>query len=68
MLTAVEIDQWLQRNLACSVLLGLRLLHLLLRCVQRCHVCVVVLRMVQFHDLAANSGLQCAIVVYNRPV
>jgi hypothetical protein len=61
--SAVEVDEGLQSNLGLDVLLVLGLDHLLGEVVERCHVCVVVVLVVQLHDLSGDAGLQGAIVI-----
>lgn len=64
--TSVEVDQWLNGNLCLNIALLLCLLQLLNLRVVGCHVGVVVLGVVQLHDLARDGWLECAIVVcYN---
>lgn len=50
--TSVEVDQRLNGNLCLDIALVLRLLQLLNLGVVGCHVGVVVLGVVEFHDLA----------------
>ena len=59
----MEVDQWLNSNLCLDIALVLRLLQLLDLCVVGGHVGVVVLGVVELHDLAADGGLKRAIVV-----
>lgn len=62
----MEVDQWLNGNLCLNIALLLCLLQLLNLRVVGCHVGVVVLGVVQLHDLARDGWLECAIVVcYN---
>lgn len=63
MTAAVEVDQRLQRNLCLDVFLLLSLGDLLAEVVERGYVGVVVVLVVQFHDLAGDGGLERAIVV-----
>ena len=63
---AVEVDERLQGNLSLDILLLLGLGNLLAEVVERGHVGVVVVLVVQFHDLAGDGGLERAIVVYSR--
>lgn len=60
---AVEVDQGLQGNLGGNVVFGLCFGDLLAEVVVRRDVCVVVVLVVQFHDLAADGGLEGAIIV-----
>ena len=62
-LTAVEVDQRLLGDLCLDVALVLGLLQLLDGGVVGGHVGVVVLGVVELHDLAADGGLKRAIVV-----
>lgn len=59
----MEVDQRLGSNLGLDVVLCASLLHLLGSSVERSNVGVVVLGVVEFHDLAADGGLKSAIVV-----
>ena len=61
--TTVEVDQRLLGDLGLDIALVLSLLQLLDRRVVRGHVGVVVLAVVQLHDLAADGGLERAVVV-----
>ena len=61
---AVEVDQGLQSDLGLDVVLGLCLGDLLAEVVVRCHVGVVVVLVVELHDLATDGGLKSAIVVW----
>ena len=60
----MEVDQWLDRNLLLNIALLLCLLELFDLSVVGRNVGVVVLRVVQLHDLAGNGWLEGAIVVY----
>lgn len=62
-LTAVEVDQGLGSNLCLDVVACASLFHLLGSCVERSHVGVVVLGVVELHDLAADGRLEGTIVV-----
>jgi hypothetical protein len=62
-LTAVEVDQGLGSDLGLDVVACASLLHLLRSCVERGHVGVVVLGVVELHDLAADGRLEGTIVV-----
>ena len=59
----MEVDQRLGSNLSLDVVLCASLLHLLRSSVEGSNVGVVVLGVVEFHDLAADGGLESAIVV-----
>ena len=65
---AVEVDQGLQGDLGLDVVLGLCLGDLLAEVVVRCHVGVVVVLVVKLHDLAADGGLEGAVVIWTAPV
>lgn len=62
--TAVEVYKRLLRDLRLDVALCLRLLQLLHRGVVRGYVGVVVLAVVELHDLAADGGLEGAVVIW----
>lgn len=62
-LTSVEVDQRLGSDLSLDVVLCAGLLHLLGSSIERGNVGVVVLGVVELHDLAADGGLEGAIVV-----
>ncbi len=61
--TAVEVDRRLQSNLGRDVTLGLSLLELLNGVVVVGDIGVVVVLVVDLHDLAGDGGLKSAIVV-----
>lgn len=61
--SSVEIDQWLQSNLCLDVLLLLGFGDLLAEVIERRYVGVVVVLVVQFHNLAGDGGFKRAIVV-----
>jgi hypothetical protein len=61
--TTVEVNQRLQSNLSLDVVLGLSFSDLLAEVVVRSYVCVMVVLVVELHDLARNGGLEGAIVV-----
>jgi hypothetical protein len=61
--TSVEVNQRLQSNLSLDVVLGLSFSDLLAEVVVRSYVCVVVVLVVELHDLARDGGLEGAIVV-----
>lgn len=63
---AVEVDGGFQGDLGRHVVLGLRLVQLLERGVVVGHVGVVVVLVVQLHDLARDGGLEGAVVVCVR--
>jgi hypothetical protein len=63
-LTTVEVDERLLGDLSLDVTLVLGFLELLDGCVVGGDIGVVVLGVVQFHDLAADGGLERAIVVW----
>ena len=48
----MKVDQRLLRNLTLDILLRLQLLHLLFSSIVGVDVCVVVLGVMEFHDLA----------------
>lgn len=62
----MEVDQRLGSNLSLDVVLCASLLHLLRSSVEGSNVGVVVLGVVEFHDLAADGGLESAIVVCTK--
>lgn len=66
--TTMEIDQWLKGDLCGDVFLGLGSLELLGSCVEAVDICLVVILVVEFHDLAGDGGLKCAKVVYKSPI
>ena len=59
----MEVDQRLQGNLSLDVILGLGFGDLLAEVVVRGYVGVVVVLVVELHDLARDGGLEGAIVV-----
>jgi hypothetical protein len=61
--TTVEVNQRLQSNLSLDVVLGLSFSDLLAEVVVRSYVCVVVVLVVELHDLARDGGFEGAIVV-----
>ena len=60
----MKVDQRLQSDLSRDITLLSGLLHLVRGRVQRCHVGVVVLGVVELHDLAADGGFEFAIAVW----
>ena len=64
MAAAVEIDQRLQSDLGLDVLFLLGLGDLLREVVEGGHVGLVVLAVVELHDLAGNSRLESTIVIW----
>jgi hypothetical protein len=62
--TAVEVEKGRDAGGLCGVALGLGLGNTLEGAVQAVDVCLVVLGVVQLHDLARDVRLECAIVVY----
>lgn len=64
-LTAVEVDQRLDRDLRLDIALALGLLQLLDLSVVGIHIGAVMLVVVQLHDLAGDGRLKRAIVVYD---
>ena len=62
-LTTVEVDERLLCDLSLDVALVLGLLQLLDGGVVRGDVGVVVLGVVELHDLAADGGLESAVVI-----
>lgn len=63
MSTAVEVGQRLKGNLRLDVALLLRVRELLNGIVVRVDVGVVMLAVVEFHDLATNGGLKGTVVI-----
>lgn len=63
--TAVEVDRRLQGNLGGDITLGLGLLELLNGVVVVGDIGVVVVLVVDLHDLSGNGGLKGTIVVYS---
>lgn len=63
-LTTVEVDEWLLCDLSLDITLVLGLLQLLDGGVVGGDVGVVVLGVVELHDLAADGGLKGAVVVW----
>jgi len=61
--TSVEVDQWLQSNLCRDILFVLGGLELLGCGVEAVDVCLVVVLVVELHDLAGDGGLQRTVVV-----
>lgn len=61
--TTVEVDSGLESDLSSDVALSLGLLQLLKGVVVAGHIGVVVVLVVNLHDLAGNGGLKSAIVV-----
>lgn len=61
--TAVEVDSGLESDLSSDIALSLGLLQLLKGVVVAGHIGVVVVLVVNLHDLAGNGGLKSAIVV-----
>lgn len=59
----MEVDQWLESNLSLYVALLLRRFHLLQRGVVAVHIGLMMLGVVQLHDLAADGWLEGAIVI-----
>lgn len=59
----MEVDQRLGSDLGLDVVLCAGLLHLLGSSIERGNIGVVVLGVVELHDLAADGGLESAIVV-----
>jgi hypothetical protein len=62
--TAVEVDEWLQSNDGCNVLLGFGRGQLFRGGVVAVDIGLVVVLVVQLHDLAGNGRLECAVVIY----
>lgn len=62
--SSMEVDQGLQGNLGLDIFLLLGFGDLLAEVVERGHVCVVVVLVVQLHDLARDGGLERAVVVW----
>lgn len=59
----MEVDSGLESDLSSDVALSLGLLQLLKGVVVAGHIGVVVVLVVNLHDLAGNGGLKSAIVV-----
>ena len=59
----MEVDQWLCSDLSLNIALGLGFGHLLRGSIERGDIGVVMLGVVEFHDLAADGRLERAIVV-----
>ena len=59
----MEVDKWLLCDLSLDITLVLGLLQLLDSGVVRGNIGVVVLGVVELHDLAADGGLEGAVVV-----
>lgn len=67
-LTSVEVDERLQGNLSGDIILGLGLGNLLREVVVRGHVGVVVVLVVELHDLAGHGRLERAVVICGSDV
>lgn len=63
MTTTVEVDQWQQSHLCGDILFSLGGLVLLSGSVVAGDIGLVVLGVVELHDLAGDGWLECAIVV-----
>ena len=59
----MEVDQRLLRDLPCNILVRSKLLHLLRSGIEAVYVGVVVLVVVQLHNLAGDGRLEGAVVV-----
>ena len=59
----MEVDHWLNGNLGLDIALALGRFHFLNLSVVGCHVGVMMLGVVQLHDLARNCWLKSSIVV-----
>jgi hypothetical protein len=64
----MKVYEGLQGNLSGDIAFALSLLELDQCVVVRCHVRLVVLAVVQFHDLARNGRFQRAVVICERSV
>jgi hypothetical protein len=62
---AVEVDHGLQSNLSLDVFLVFCFRNLLREVVERGHVGLMMLGVVQLHDLAGDGGLERAVVIWN---
>ena len=60
---SVEVNYWLKSNLSSNVVLGLGSGNLLAGSVEAVHVCLVVVLVVQLHDLSGDSWLQSTEVI-----
>jgi len=64
--TSMKVYEGLQGNLSGDIAFALSLLKLVQCIIVGCHVCLVVLVVVQFHDLAGNGRLKRAVVICRR--
>ena len=64
--TTMEVDQWLQSDLGGNILRGLCCLELFRSCVEAVDICLVVVFVVDFHNLAGYRGLKSTEVIYSR--
>jgi hypothetical protein len=64
----MKVYEGLQGDLGGNIAFALSLLELDKCIVVGCHVCLVVLAVVQLHDLARNGRLQRAVVIFERSV
>lgn len=64
MSTTMEVDQWLKSDLCGDILLGLGRLELFGCCIEAVDICLVVVLVVELHNLAGDGGLKSAKVVY----
>jgi hypothetical protein len=66
MSTAMEIDDRLQSNSSRNILFRLGSLHLLSCGIVAVNICLVVVLVVELHDLARNGWFQRAIIVLEK--
>ena len=64
MAPTMEINQRLQRNLSLNILLLFCSCQLFACGVEAIDVCLVVVLVVEFHDLAGDGRLECTVVIY----
>lgn len=64
MSTTMEVNQWLKSNLGSDILLLLCGLDLLRCSIEAIDVCLVVVLVVQLHDLAGDGWLKRTVVIY----
>lgn len=66
MATPMKINQRLQRNGSPNIALGLGSRHLLVRRIEAVDVRLMMVLVMQLHDLAGDGGLESAVIVCNR--
>ena len=64
MSTSMKVDQRLESNLGRDILLRFRCLDLFRGSVEAVDICLVVVLVVQFHNLAGNGGFQRSVVIF----